>query len=136
MSENTKSAKTATQEMIKVMLAYVDGQPIQVRSQEADSVWIDASTPCWDFSTCIYRVKPRVMPSIDWSAVHRRYNYLVVDQFRQGLSFIAKPSLGVFGWEGAGGVVGNTAEMFESFSPGDVPWRESMVSRWHGGDGV
>lgn len=132
-----EDCRNSTKECIGVMTAYAEGLLIEVRARDREgSSWLPAGTPVWNFVAYEYRIRPRETPSIDWSAVHRRYNYLVVDQFRQGLLFIAKPSLGMFGWEGAGGVVGKTAEMFESFSPGDVPWRESMVSRWHGGDGV
>lgn len=111
-----EDCRNSTKECIEVMTAYAGGQLIEVRARDREgSSWLPADTPAWNFEAYEYRILPRETPSIDWSAVHRRYNYLVVDQFRQGLLFAAKPSVGGFGWEGAGGVVGKTAALFEHF---------------------
>lgn len=132
-----EDCRNSTKECIEVMTAYAEGQLIEVRARDREgSSWLPAGTPVWNFVAYEYRIRPRETPSIDWSAVNRRYCYLVVDLYRNGLLFTNKPSVGIHGWEGVGGVVGKSAEMLESFSSGDVPWRESLVMRWSDGDGV
>jgi hypothetical protein len=51
-----------TAEAISVMMAYVNGDPIQVKIKNT-SIWndIDVSedeTPSWDWNICNYRIKP------------------------------------------------------------------------------
>ena len=46
-----------TKEMIAVMQAHEDGQPIQYKlRREGD--WAESSTPAWDWGLLDYRVKP------------------------------------------------------------------------------
>ncbi len=48
-----------TKEAIRVMQAYVDGKEVEVEVKLLNSsCWIPAETPCWDWNSCIWRIKP------------------------------------------------------------------------------
>ena len=48
-----------TKEAIRVMQAYVDGKEVEVEVKLLNSsYWIPAETPCWDWNSCIWRIKP------------------------------------------------------------------------------
>lgn len=47
-----------TDEMIAVLQAYKEGKKIEVRYIHSKDDWVVALTPCWDFATYTYRVKP------------------------------------------------------------------------------
>ena len=48
-----------TKEAIRVMQAFVDGKEVEVEVKLLNSsCWIPAETPCWDWNSCIWRIKP------------------------------------------------------------------------------
>lgn len=51
-----------TKEKIKVMQAYVDGKPIQIKIHAIDKDWRDSINPIWDWERCTYRIKPTRQP--------------------------------------------------------------------------
>ena len=47
-----------TKEAIRVMQAFVDGKEVEVMGLLKTSFWLSAETPCWDWNTSTYRIKP------------------------------------------------------------------------------
>jgi hypothetical protein len=47
-----------TKEAIKVMQAFVDKKEVEVMGLLKTSFWLSAETPCWDWNTSTYRIKP------------------------------------------------------------------------------
>lgn len=93
--------KQKTEAAIKVMQAWLDGKPIEARGK-VNAAWgpIGTGGPVWNWGGFDYRVKA-VLPSVDWSHVNERLNWLAV---------------------GANG----KAYLFER---GTCDWRESLVCR-------
>lgn len=50
-----------TEEMIKVMQAYVDIKEIEWRTRTVPSNWNSTTDPAWDWANCEYRIKPQVV---------------------------------------------------------------------------
>ena len=50
-----------TKEKIKVMQAYAEGKPIQVR-EIGDADWEDTNCPIWNWHLLEYRIKPNKQP--------------------------------------------------------------------------
>lgn len=46
-----------TKEMIAIMQAYEDGQPVQYKTRR-HGYWVEVITPSWDWKILVYRVKP------------------------------------------------------------------------------
>jgi hypothetical protein len=49
--------KEQTIEAIKVMQAFVDGKEVEINGMLADSVWLPAGAPCWNWQMMEYRIK-------------------------------------------------------------------------------
>jgi hypothetical protein len=47
-----------TKEAIRIMQAFVDGKEVEVNGMLADSVWLPAGAPCWNWQMTEYRIKP------------------------------------------------------------------------------
>ena len=47
-----------TKEAIRIMQAFVDGKEVEVMGLLKTSFWLSAETPCWDWNTSTYRIKP------------------------------------------------------------------------------
>ena len=47
-----------TIEAIKVMQAYVDGDGKEVEYERPDGIWMLTTTPCWNWNSGEYRIKP------------------------------------------------------------------------------
>lgn len=50
--------KMTTEEMIKVMQAYVDGKDLQYRNKRTGIDWQDVTKPAWEWYGYEYRIKP------------------------------------------------------------------------------
>jgi len=50
---------TTTEEKIKVMQAFTDGEEVQYTYRGNTPCWKCAPDPCWDWERFNYRVKPR-----------------------------------------------------------------------------
>ena len=77
-----------------------------------------------------YRIKP-TKPSIDWSQVSDKFNYLARDE--SGLIYLYenKPEVAHDGWSSVAGVGGMIvwAVTFKSLEVGTCNWTESLVER-------
>ena len=47
-----------TIEAIRVMQAYVDGKEVESVGQTGECCWASNDSPSWNWSGCIYRIKP------------------------------------------------------------------------------
>ena len=47
-----------TEEMIKVMQAYVGGKDLQYRNKKTGMDWLDVTNPAWEWYDYEYRIKP------------------------------------------------------------------------------
>lgn len=111
--------------------AWVDGAEVEWRPLGSNEPWrpIAGNLISWaEFNE--YRIKPTkpTKPSIDWSHVDKRYNWLAKNDdgnaflydrvpWSQGYAFV--------GW--AGSYV--RADAFSSYSPGTCDWRDSLIVR-------
>ena len=93
-----------------------------------------AIPPSWEKSMArdkamIYRVKPAPFtpPSIDWSHVSGDFNWLAVD--RDGRAWLSgeKPTMRSTYWSAP--TRHYPANVFASFDPGTVDWRDSLIMR-------
>ena len=66
-------------------------------------------------------------PSIDWSHVSSRYNYLVQDSDGEGYLCGEKPSRVKSGWNAESPNI--RANTFTSYVPGPCDWQDSLVKR-------
>lgn len=120
---------------IEVMQAYAEGKEIEWSLKEVED-WNECPTPLFDWSRCVYRVKPEIIekPSINWDHVSDEFNYLTVDRqgdIKSAWLYENKPhySNRGFGWvENTGGIV-ELAFVFEDVYPGNCDPQDSLVCR-------
>ena len=72
-------------------------------------------------------VKAVTKPSIDWSHVSSRYNYLVQDSDGEGYLCGEKPTRVKSGWNAESPNI--LASTFTSYTPGTCDWKDSLVER-------
>lgn len=120
---------------IKIMLAYLDGATIQIKGLDHDpDLWVTVGGTQFDnWETHDYRIKPAepVVPdTIDWSAVHPRFNFMARDEDDQVWLFIGEPKLreGEGFWESTSGDACR-GDTLASYKNGGLPWYESLVAR-------
>lgn len=122
------SFTTVTESMIEVMQAYVSGQPIEYR-RLGEKVWVECSSPVWDWVHNSYRAKPLTPDYIDWAQVSDKYKYMARDSSGDAYLYLYEPEL-----------VNNCywfceddnpvkADVFASYKKGDVSWDNSLVER-------
>ena len=117
--------KDRTREMIKVMQAYVDGQPLEIYMSTVG--WCDAAPPFWNWSSYNYRIAQKP-DYIDWSHVAPEWKYMARDLNGHCFIFDEKPRRsGQFWATGEGRCI--SAKGFTSFKQGTVGWEDSLVVR-------
>lgn len=113
-----------------LLASFIAGETIQMKTTTGlEEVWEDVAVPGWNFYKNEYRVKPKEKPSIDWSVVADRYNFLAVDVNGEGWLFQDAPTRYTTHWGVAGDSRPSDASAFASFDQGDVHWTESLVYR-------
>lgn len=82
------------------------------------------------YSGVNFRFAP-IRPSIDWSHVVRRYNFLAQDQYGDCYLFDSEPTVSQYNWiQNRKGKFMCKAEAFESLKPGlNRDWKKSLVQR-------
>lgn len=131
--EHTENCINATKEQLVVMRAFLDGVKIQVAEAGGDNAdcWVDAAAPVWDFVRYRYRVARKIMPSIDWSTVSPKYNYLAIQQPGAGFLYANLPVLrradGM--WSNSHSGAYAIAAPFASYNRGNVDWFDSLIAR-------
>ncbi len=123
---------------IAIMQAYLDGKPIEVKGLDHDpDKWFPVTGCRFDnWEEYDYRMKPKEAPkpdTIDWSAVHPRFNFMARDEDDQVWLFEKEPAIseyedGVWAVEqGGDSCRGDT--LFASYKNGGLSWYESLVER-------
>lgn len=123
---------------VEIIQAYLDGQPIEIKGLVHDpSKWCPVGGTKFDnWIDYDYRIKPAepmVPDTIDWSAVHPRFNFMARDEDDQVWLFEKEPAIseyedGVWAVEqGGDSCRGDT--LFASYKNGGLPWYESLVVR-------
>lgn len=118
---------TTTEEKITIMQAFVDGKQIEIFSLSL-KIWVASSNPAWDWLNTQYRIKV-TKPSIDWSHVADRFNYLSRDKIGGYILSTMKPT----GRHIDGHFMGRgeclDASVFSSLDPGTCDWKDSLICR-------
>lgn len=78
----------------------------------------------------ILRQKP-TYPSVDWTPIHKDYQWLAKYSNGNGLFFTTEPSMdhSIERWVYFGGGKDCRADLLSSYKPGSCNWRESLVRR-------
>ena len=113
------------EEIVKVVQAHIEGKPIEVYGSRGG--WIKILYPSWNFDDCVYRVA-LTKPSVDWSHVDKRFNYLATDSNGTSYFFMNKP-IQRSSWWGVQDGECLSADAFASFTPGTCDWTDSLVER-------
>lgn len=108
-------------EKIAVMQAAERGEKIESSYDDGLS-WNRCPAPTWNWHVNDYRVA-REEPSIDWSAVAKRFRWLVVDHNGTGELHTEAPDKCDKYWECTDHSC--MANVFSSFRPGNIPWNEA-----------
>lgn len=121
------SFTTVTESMIEVMQAYVSGQPIEYR-RLGEKVWVECSSPVWDWVHNSYRAKPLTPDYIDWTHIAPRFQFCARDNDGEAYLFVERPVTGDDVWCG---IEATQIDKFWQgiFTKGDVPWNESLIER-------
>lgn len=115
-----------TEQMIKIMQAYVVGAEIQI---SIDGIsFYNITNPKWDWGKHTYRIKP-MKPSINWDHVALEYNYLAMDKDGDSYIYQQKPITENDWWVPPDDSNYLAARGFASFSPGNCDWGDSMICR-------
>ncbi|WP_146030512.1 hypothetical protein [Pseudovibrio exalbescens] len=124
-----------TREMAEVMLAFDRGEPIDCKPSFwiADADWqpvvvSDGDQPLWDWSTCDYRVAHRPH-EVNWDEVGPAVNHFATDADGAVFGYRKLPRLFDDTWGSGGGTLSHPSGFFPSFKPGNIPFRESLISR-------
>lgn len=124
------------EQKLKLFTAWCNDNASIVFSRDG-STWAQCPTPDW-CSDNFYEVV-ETLPSIDWSQVSEKYNYLVRAVSGDGFLTETRPELGGTGvrsllWSLPSKDDGWTrADAFKSYKPGTVPYDKSLVERPKGG---
>ena len=127
------SIKTIS-EMIEVMCHYDNGGKIEIThlyNGNKTVCWKGKSHahPVWNwevYNYCIVLEKP----SIDWSHVSDKYNYLAIDADGECSLFNSKPKVTSNRWDDDSEMYCIRADYFTSYSPGNCNWKDSLISRF------
>ena len=124
--DTTYDHKKRTAEMIAVMQAYVDGNPIE-SSLGGGPFRVFSCEPYWNWSSYEYRIAT-VPDSINWDHVAPKWKWMARDNFDDVWLFMQEPSACDRGrWETRGGSV--LCTQFASYVRGTVDWKDSLVRR-------
>lgn len=115
-----------TEEMIAVMQAYEDGEKIELRSF-GRNYWELCNNPVWNWDEHEYRIAV-TQDSIDWSHVHKDFNWMARDTTGEAWLFSTKPNHNGEVWYTILGTYAE-AEPFASYRRGTCDWRDSLVER-------
>ena len=116
--EETKAA-------IEVMQHFADGGEVERKRPFSD--WeTEVDNPAWNWEGRCYR-KAVIKPSIDWSHVAERFDWMATDEDGETYAYEREPSIRNNIW-GASGVHVRVVA-FASFKPGTCDWKDSLVSR-------
>lgn len=124
----------ATETMIEVMQAFVNGRPIEYRKGGAKN-WEPCPAPVWDWRNYIYRAKPLSPDYIDWSPIAPRFEFCARDADGYVYVFTEKPYIinpESTKWTGVDAI---RIDYFWQgiFTQGDMPWQDSLLMRNDGG---
>lgn len=129
------SFTTVTESMIEVMQAYVSGQPLEYR-RLGEKVWVECSSPVWDWVHNSYRAKPLSPDYIDWSPISPRFEFCARDKDGEVYVFTEEPYIAHADSTKWTGVDATCIGKFWQgvFTQGDMPWRDSLLIRNDGGE--
>lgn len=129
------SFTTVTESMIEVMQAYVSGQPIEYR-RLGEKVWVECSSPVWDWVHNSYRAKPLTPDYIDWSPIAPRFEFCARDADGEVYVFAEEPYIPYSDSTSWTGIDATLIDKFWQgiFTQGDIPWQDSLLMRNDGGE--
>lgn len=125
-----------TKKKIEIMQAFVDGKIIESRligDYDNWNSWGNGSDePNWNWEYLEYRVKELTKPSIEWSHVSDKFNWMATDEDGETYLFENEPSLKNYDaavWSNRENSEITRTNHFKSFKPGDCDWKDSLVKR-------
>lgn len=95
-----EEAQKLTQEQAEVMLAFVQGEKIEIAFKGRHD-YSTCQIPRWDWAAFNYRIA-RQIPSINWDHVHAKFKWLVVNLNGVGILYSERPIYIKDAW-GSGG---------------------------------
>lgn len=117
-----------------VLHALLYGYEVEVFRSEPLNTWETVDNMCFDtqylddeVTSGKYRIAP-TKPSIDWTQVCDKYNYLARDKDGLASLYQNKPSLHLKWWYGSTGE-GDSALTHKSYKSGTCCWKDSLVER-------
>lgn len=125
------------QERVEVILAYYNGETVQV--DVGTNSWVDwlstSGEPTWrQWEVYDWRIKPKeeLKPYINWEHVSEEFNYLAVDEGGDVFLYSDAPTTVVGCWElTRNGDVYTRCEGFASLViPEGLDWKKSLISRF------
>lgn len=129
------SMATATLEKIAVMQAYVEGKVIECKPNYIkEDQWACVDTPIWNWDEIIYRVKPTIPDTINWSVISPSYRFAARDKDGSIWVYKNKPVIDAScRWmERKSGGFKLDMDVLIICTQGGKPWNESLIERPEG----
>ena len=123
--------KTSTEEKIKVMQAFLDGEEIEVEDHQNNSVMTMKNTgsydPVWNWWSFAYRIKEKDYSlSIPWELIDDTWQWAAMDEDGKVHFYLDEPNAGCSEWYSDYDSVGSPLKIE---TPDTKHWKKTLTKR-------